>query len=461
MEAALRIGPETPPTSEELAHVRDAYAAVLERYPLAAESAPADSNVTRGIANARAQAQMGLVRIHRARGEFEDALRILREAEGAYPWDLSATLQFRSELVEELSAAGQIEEAARICQSMAADLPARTPDGEPIVPVQDAPLRAADFLVQVGLQEEAILELDRAEIYYRSLIDENPRDKAAALAWVQLCSVEARRGRFDRAAEALEEARRAPGAGDLQARILFILGVLQQEGRQDPRAAAATFHELVTRFPETPAAPEAIVRQAACLADTGESERALELLREVRETYPRDGANAARARLLAARILTGSQRWQEALSEYRALQADHPRSPQAIGSPFEIAQHYRESGVEEAARATLERAVEENDRLREDYAGTPLARMLDEASVRALVQLERWEQAVERLLRFPTLYPRDPRNPMSTIEAAAILADRIGDRKRAVSLLEELAETYPESALARQAREQARRILAN
>jgi TolA-binding protein len=162
--------------------------------------------------------------------------------------------------------------------------------------------------------------------------------------------------------------------------------------------------------------------------------------------------------LLSARILTRLDRWDDALSEYRALQSEYPRSAQAIGSPFEIADYYERAGVKDAFRATLERAVADGDRLRRDHAGSPLARMAEEASVRALVRLERWNEAVERILRFPASYPQDPRNPLSLIEAAAILADRMGDRQRAAAVLEDVAVRYPGSNLATEARARAQQL---
>lgn len=457
LEMALRIGPETPPTSEELDRVRRSYEDVLHRFPVLGRVDGPDSAVARGISRARAQAQMGLVRIHRAAKRPEDALRILQEAHDDYSWNPSISLPFYQVLIDELQAAGQLDQAARICQEVASSLPARTAAGRPIEPVQDAPLRAADLFAQAGLKEEALLELDRAEIYYRAIVDENPQDEAAVLAWIQLSAVESRRGRFAQAEESLTRARSSPAPG-LQPRVLFILGVLQQEGRRDPAAASTTFQEMAARFPESPAAPEALARQAACLAELGRGEEALALLRKVREQYPRDAANGALALLLGARILTRLDRWNEALSEYRALQTAYPRSSQAIGSPFEIADHYRRTGAQDAFRATLERAIADGDLLRDEHAGTPLARMVDEASIRALMELARWNEAVERLLRFPTVYPDDPRNPVSLIEAAAILSERLGERERAAVVLESVAERYPDSRFATQAHEQAQRL---
>jgi tetratricopeptide (TPR) repeat protein len=67
-------------------------------------------------------------------------------------------------------------------------------------------------------QEEAVAELDRADVYYRSVISESPNDLASAFAWIELGTVAARRGRFDLAAAHLEQARKAPGAGELEPR---------------------------------------------------------------------------------------------------------------------------------------------------------------------------------------------------------------------------------------------------
>ncbi len=457
MEKALRIGPDTPPTTTETERVLSAYRRLLTAHPGVVGQA-ADTSIAHGIGRVRAKAMMGIVRMHRLRSEPAEVRRQLDEARKAFTWDLNLTLRFDQELAEELRAAGELEAAARMFQEMASTLPARRADGRPVIPVQDAPIRAADILNEMGRQEEAMAELDRAEAYYRALIQENPDDEAASLAWLELGSVASRRGQFDKAAEVLEKARRSPGARAMEPRILLILGTLQQEARKNPEAAASVFLELVEKFPNDPVAPEALIRRGAALADLGRYDEALAALQRLKESYARDRSSGAKGDLLAARILIRAGRWPDALSRYRTLMADYSTSPEAVGSPFEIEAHYREIGESDAAVNTMERALVQYAELRDAYPGSAIAWTADESGARALIRLNRYEEAVAKLVSMPDLYPRDPRNPVALLQAAGIAAERLNDRPRAADLLDQMAVRYPRSPLAPKAQEEAARL---
>ncbi len=457
LEKTLRIVSDTAPPSAETGRVLSAYGRILTEYPAIAGGSP-DTAAMHGIGRVRAQALMGVIRMHRLRNEPVEVRQRLDEARKAFPWDLNLTLRFHQELAQELRSSGDLESAARLYQEMAASLPARRANGEPLIPVQDAPIQAADIFRELGRQDEATAELDRAEAYYRSLIQSNPDDPAATLAWLELGTVATRRGQFEKATEMLEKARKSPGAVKMEPRILLILGTLQQEARKNPGAAVSVFSELVERFPDDPVTPEALVRRAAALADLDRIDEALASLQKLKESYARDRATGAKGELLAARILVHAQRWPEALSRYRALMADYPTSPEAIGVPFEVETHYREIGETEAAANTMERAIEQFGELRDAYPGTAIAWTADESTARAMLRLGRLEEAVTKLTAMPDLYPRDPRDPLALLQAAGIASERMKDRARAADILDQLATRYPQSSLAAKAQEEAARL---
>jgi tetratricopeptide (TPR) repeat protein len=457
VERGLRVGPETPPTPAETDRVIAAYRLVLGRNPQLSEKA-GDTASVHGIGRVRAQALSGLVRMHRLRDEHDEVRQRLDEARKAFPWDLNLTVRFDQELVEELRSQGKLEEASLLYQEMASTLPARRPDGRPVVQVQDAPIRAADILGEMGRQDEALAELDRAEVYYRTVIQENPNDAAASLAWLQLGTVAARRGEFKEANDALEKARRSPGASGMEPRILLVQGTLQQEALKNPEAAATVFLDLIERFPDDPVVPEAMIRRAAAFSDLGRPDDALVVLQDLKDKHSRDRANAAKGALLAARILVRAQRWPEALSHYRALMADFPTSAEAIGAPFEIANHYQQIGEKDAVTNTLERALEDFAGLHDSYPGSPAAWMADESTARALLRLGRYEEAIGKLVSMPDQYPRDPRNPLLLLQAAGIAVDRLKDKTRAAEILDQIVARYPGSSVADKARQEAARL---
>jgi type II secretion system protein H len=90
--------------------------------------------------------------------------------------------------------------------------------------------------------------------------------------------------------------------------------------------------------------------------------------------------------------------------------------------------------------------------------GKSIAWTADESGARALIRLNRYEEAVAKLVSMPDLYPRDPRNPLALLQAAGIAAERLNDRPRAADLLDQLAVRYPRSPLAPKAQEEAARL---
>jgi tetratricopeptide (TPR) repeat protein len=454
-ERILTIAPETPPTPEETEQVLQAYGAVIDRYGLPTGESAQDTVYRNTMGRILSTAQMGMVRMYRIRGDAEQARQILESAYDAYPWDFDVTLQLHQELIAEMLALRDPEEAARINQQMASTLAGRTPDGEAVMLVLNAPVRAADLLLEAGKREEAEVELDRAEIYYREVIDENPADEAASIAMVNLGTVAMRRGRYDEAATLLDEAAQSPGAESLQARILFLLGTLHQEGLGDLEAAASIFERIVSTYPTDEFTSEAMGHWAVCLSGLGRRAEAIEVLDRIEEEFPREREKCASAHLLAARILSQDGRWQEALARYRLLQAAYGTSPEAITAHFEIAAHYREAGELEAERSELENALGQYDRIARERPGTSEARLADVAAAHALGLLDRWTEASDRLLRMASSYPSGRHTAAAMLEAAAIIAERLDDPEGAAEVLERLAATYPDSPLAAEALRQA------
>lgn len=458
VEQLVSIGPETPPTAEETERVIEAYQALLADYPLTEGATREDSLLRKGIGAIRANAHLGLVRMHRIRGESKEARETLEESYGAYPWDHEVTLRLHQELIKEMEAQGDYESAALTLQKMVLAIPPRTPEGTPVVAVIDAPVRAADLLMEVGKRDMAEVELDKAAIYYNSVIDEKPDDEASTLALANLGTVAIRRGQYDRAAELLDQAERTAGSETLRPRILLVLGILHQDGQRDLEAAQAVYERLARDYPDDPAAVTAMSRRAACLTGLGRVDEAIEVLDSIEETYPHNREAGANAHLMAARILAQADRRQESLARYRVLQAGYGTSSEGMAAWFEIAGHYRAVGEPEAERSVLNRALDEFDRICRERPGTRESRIAHAAAARTLGMLDRWGEASDRLLEMASSYPGGRFNATAMIEAAAIIADRLGDPEGAAQVLEKLAEAHPDTALTAEALRQARKL---
>jgi TolA-binding protein len=460
-EQQLQIRTDAPPTPEQAREVLKTYERLLANNPLPAGTAGADTTAVHQIARIRAQAEFRIVELQRFLGDTTAVRQRLESGAQAYGWDPSLSLRFRRALIEEAVARGDGAKAVRFYQQLASDLPARGPGGRPNAEVLQAPIRAADLLNQMGQSEAAMAELDRAEVYYRELISDSPRDLTAAWSWLQIAEASRRRGNLDAAANALAQARKAAVTDSLlEPSILLGLAVLEQEGKKDLPAAVELLRELRSAFPRRPdLAAEALWREATCLGEMRRTAEALALVDSLEARYPRDRVSIPRGRIVAARILAQTGRWPEAQSRYRSLQADFPTSNEALGAPFEIAAYYSDQGETEAVRTTLQRAIDGYTLLVEDTSVPEETRRNAGAmGVAALIRLERWSDAAEAMIANVKRFPRDPRSAVELIQAAAIYKDRLGNASRAAEILELMASSYPASPLAEKAREEAVRL---
>ncbi|MDM7915585.1 MAG: tetratricopeptide repeat protein, partial [Candidatus Eisenbacteria bacterium] len=331
-EQNLRLDPARAPK------VLEEYRRIVESIPLPA--AESDTGYAYPIARLRSNAVNGMVKMHDRLGQSEKAQELLEQARKDYLWDPRIALRIYGDLIDRARARGDYGQVAGYCQEIAGSLPARDGHGRPTASpengrvVLDSPLDAADALAQVGRRDEAFAELDRAEIYYRSVIDEAPDDQAAAVAWVDLGLTQLRRGHLEDAAASLDRAQRVPGAREMRARILFLMASLDEE-RKDYAGAANRLAELLDKEGKDPVAPRAAVKRAQMLARLDRQEEAIQLLETVKVNHPLQKDAQAEAELQAARIRAEQGRWNDAISYYIALQADFPTSPQALGAPFE------------------------------------------------------------------------------------------------------------------------------
>jgi TolA-binding protein len=456
LRESVKIGQAGPVAAPDLDRCVAAYEAVLSRNPIPQDPSR-DTTLTYAIGRIRAQAQIRVAQIMVQKGDSAGVRRTLEAGCEAYPWDLGISLGFKTELSKYQLGTLNFDAAIRTLRELQSRYPARL-TGRPVVPVQDAPLQVSDILRGNGRVAEADGELQRAESYYREVIAADPNDEAAAYATIQMCKIAMRRGRYDEATRILEQVRRSPSAGEWQPLILYLLGMNRQEGEKNPTAAIPVFDEMVKRFPQDPQACDAMMRKGACLADCGRIDEAVETLSQVEVVFPAKVENVLRARVMAAHILAGSGRWGEALSRYRAIEADYPMSQEALSVPLEVAAHYRATGDTETANITLRRAIERYDELVKGNPGSFAARAADEAAVQALFEMKRWDEAAKRLLSFPAAYPGHPQNPSAMLDAAAVYKDQLGDNAKAADVLQTIALNYPDSPLAQRASEEARRI---
>jgi tetratricopeptide (TPR) repeat protein len=432
------------------------YESILKRYPLS--SAGSQPEEVQALGRVRVTAAASLTRLYVRLGERQNAISTLWNMRGeTSSADLDAALRLHSDLLELLSAATGPDSLIEIYRDLAARFPPGTPDGQPLPMVLESPLRLADLFRRLGRTSEMSETLDRALEYYRQVSGQWAGKPLEIAALVQQANALVRQERMEEAEAILQSTRKLPQADPYDASILLSLGVLQEQAMHAPVQAQETYRELVRLYPNDTAAPQAEFRLGLTYAATGRPDSALAIFDRTEKAYGRDLELAARVRLQEARVLNQAGRVDQALSRYRSVVVDFPRTEASLQAPFEIAEYYRSRKDVNGERATLREATAEYERLVQDLAGDarrgPVVVLALDQLAAAWVRLEEWQKAVEVLDKRAEAFPTDGRSPLALVQAAAILESRLGDHKATIAMLQKVVSRYPGIPLAGRAKD--------
>jgi tetratricopeptide (TPR) repeat protein len=150
--------------------------------------------------------------------------------------------------------------------------------------------------------------------------------------------------------------------------------------------------------------------------------------------------------------------WVEASLRYRSISANYPGTIQSFEAPLRIAATYVDRNEPAAANVAYLRAIESYEGVISGHYSPPTKIIAEEYLVRTLVEMEKWEEAVDRLLALPEKYPGYRRFQMNYLTAASILDAEIGDKARAVEVLEICIKMFPETESALQSKRELQRL---
>jgi TolA-binding protein len=232
-----------------------------------------------------------------------------------------------------------------------------------------------------------------AETYAR-LLSAYPQDRRSAEAKMQAAWAAHNAGLY---AEALQVAGGAlkAGAGGQEAEWLYLKANCERQLVKNDEAAA-TYADMLNRFPASPFAGAAAYERALALYRAGKFAEAVEAARGLKPS----AALQKDVYWLLAESNSALGREDEAIQYYRLLLRDFPKSDLADDANFRLAHHLRRRGkLEEAARHYGAVAA--------DFPDSPLAPQALFASAVCLAQLDKHEEAVRDLGALLLKYPAD------------------------------------------------------
>lgn len=453
LEQRISLRPQGGP--DALRPAMEAYERILARYPL--DSAGNDTEMRRSLTRSRSLAARRLASLLLSTGQGTKAGQVLWNLRDEALADPATAVGYYGDLLQAMARGGNADSLADACREMYTKLPPAQPDGNPLVPVLQAPLGRINAYAAAGRSAEATAAVAEALSYYDRVTSEHAGSATEVVSLTLKADLLARSRRVPEAVAVLERARALPNVGELAPGIGFLLGQLLEQPPNAPVSAAAVYREVFRDFPTKPAGAQAGIRLAMILASIGQPDSGLAVLDRVGRDGPRDPENAAQARFQKGLVLASSGRASDAIRELRSVATDFPRTRAGLLAPLRVAEFYRANKDSLAMTATLREARQGYELLiqdlRSDPAQGPLVMLATDRLADVHLRLRDWTGLAQLLEDRATAFPRDERSPSALAEAAQVLQEKLGDRPGSIRVLRVLVSRYPTHSLAKAAQD--------
>lgn len=379
--------------------------------------------------------------------EYDLALGVARGVRERMGWAQGPAVDSQRAIVRALADKGETAAAIQALWDLAEEHEPVFPDGERIRgPVFNAPMQAVTLERTRGDSARVRDGALRAERYYADVSSQNAGRFPALLADLNRGSLLAGLGEWRQAADIMEAALEGypeDVMGDLDAaRVAHNLARIYLEDDRDLERATSRLEIARERGGDTEVSADATMALARLAGRQGETRRALVLFGDVVDRFENDERRAPLARFSRGQILEEAGRWEEALSEYRALEATYPRSPEALETPFVIAAHYRKTGATELAESVLRRAGENYRALIERQSSPGETYVAYRHLVRVEVERARWGAAIDTMTEFARAYPGRREAALALLDAARLTREHLSDHDRFLELVSEVETVY-------------------
>lgn len=330
------------------------------------------------------------------------------------------------------------------------------------MPIRIARLRARDVLTTTAdtTKARSLIEglFAQARGYYDGWIAAQPGTRLELESIQQLASIATDLGNWRlaiahlRALEGKMLAYEAP-PGD-PAEVRYALAMTQSRVEALADSSRSTLLALLKDYPDSPVVPQVLLTLAAM----SPTEVALDYLDQLRNGHPSSQAHLSQGQLMRARVLEQDGRWAEAYEILRALPMDQPVSEVALQAPMEIIKHYQRVEDEKGLAEALSKAEGQYREFVERYPPGPPRFSARGKLIETLYLQKRYEDAIAELLDFSESMGKSPNAAPLLIEAAKLARDQLGDKDRAIEILERTVALHGETAAGRWAADEVARL---
>jgi tetratricopeptide (TPR) repeat protein len=435
--ARLRIDPASA-SEHEFERAAAKFRRVTTDSPVARWTLPGRGPIARDVAALSGRAGIGEAQVEELRGRDARALELYTRVGAEYHALPEVALDAAVGRAQLLDRTGPVLAAERAWRDVIEDFaPVDERSGQPRVAVLDAPLLVAQGLVARGEPAAADSVLRDAASRWELALRALSGRAAAPELLLHLSDARARSGDVAGSLAALRAALQEPAAAAARPRIVLALAERSLAG-PGPDSALAYAAWAEHGF-DGIVRPEARMIAARAWEASGVPDSALEAYERLVDDRSTPPGMALHARLLRARELERTGRWDQARSEYRTLASLQPTDPLALEALLDVVEHHLRRGEHDQAESEGRRALDALDRLLERERDGDVQWRVRHARVRLLHALGDTEGAAAALAETWERFPDgsvDDTLGLATARAVATLPSR---RALAMNLYRQLA----------------------
>ena len=436
--AQIRPDLNTPGVSEQL---RDNYRNVLEFCyssldSVPVEQFPAENSELIGIA---LEAATRLSQLSYADRQFDTSIAVLNRFLARAGVSGPAAVSTYLNLGRVLQAAGQWDSALAVYEYCIGNFyPPTDPDGEIIDNLFGLPIHILNIYTLVRDSIAAAIQVDQAELYYRSLIEDFPGSSLPGAAHSSLTTLYERAGRWKEAIDELSHL--TDSAGNVIVAASQRIADIHARYLGKPDLAIDRYDDLLARLTDADTAgrPAILFKKGTVYLDKKEYTAARQIFNNLKNRFPRFFSSTPAVQAAIARSFELEGRWERAETEYKYLLERYPDFDEAMSVHLYLAYQQTQRGHQLEAERTRQRAEAEYDRIAASYPGTVReARALHYKAELYRRQAD-WPTTVEILADISEKFPGSEIGYQSIVNASVIYREKLNNSLTADSLLAEL-----------------------
>jgi tetratricopeptide (TPR) repeat protein len=299
--------------------------------------------------------------------------------------------------------------------------------------VLNLPLEIIRLHRMLGNVEAVTQESESAITYFKRMISEWPNSALETAARTNLARLYTDDGRFQEAVDLLVEIKDSTGAPDFEAQM--VIANITATGLKKYSKAIAMFDELMTRTDDTMRLPGLMFRKGVTYYDDGQYEKCRIIMKDIEDNYETYFYRDSRPRKYMAMTFDKENRWKQAEVEYLRLIDDYPATEDAFNAYLDIAEHHEKAKNDKLAELWYRRAVEFYDKMAKNYSETQVEASAIAFKADIARRNKEWGKAVSLLTELYDKFPETEIGQKALINAAGVYRQHLDKAEKADSLL--------------------------